>query len=68
MRVLVSLPLLSLLFAFPSYAQEPTKDGGEWQPLFNGKNLDGWTPKIKGFELGDNHADTFRVEDGVLKV
>ena len=25
------------------------------------------TIKIKGFEVGDNHSDTFRVEDGVIK-
>lgn len=42
--------------------------GGEWMQLFNGKNLDGWTPKIKGYELGDNYRNTFRVQDGVLKV
>jgi 3',5'-cyclic AMP phosphodiesterase CpdA len=41
---------------------------GEWIQLFNGQDLTGWTPKICGFELGDNHADTFRVEDGVLMV
>ena len=40
----------------------------EWQPLFNGKDLDGWTAKIRGYEAGDNYADTFRVEDGLLKV
>ena len=40
----------------------------EWTPLFNGKNLDGWTPKIKGYALGENFADTFRVEDGLLRV
>jgi Domain of Unknown Function (DUF1080) len=39
-----------------------------WVPLFNGKNLDGWTPKIAGHPLGVNFADTFRVEDGILKV
>ncbi|MDY3563128.1 DUF1080 domain-containing protein [Gemmata sp. JC673] len=39
----------------------------EWVPLFNGKNLDGWTPKITGHEFGDNYADTFRVENGVIK-
>jgi hypothetical protein len=49
-------------------AQEAEVPGGEWIPLFNGKDLTGWTPKIKGYELGDNYADTFRVEDGVLKV
>lgn len=44
------------------------KNGGEWIPLFNGKDLDGWTPKIAGHPLGENFADTFRVENGVLKV
>jgi hypothetical protein len=40
----------------------------KWIPLFNGKNLDGWTPKITGYALGENFGDTFRVENGVLKV
>jgi len=39
-----------------------------WVSLFNGKDLTGWTPKIKGYELGNNFGDTFRVEDGVMKV
>lgn len=39
-----------------------------WIALFNGKNLDGWTPKIKGYPSGENHADTFRVKDGRLAV
>ena len=37
-------------------------------PLFNGKDLSGWTPKIAKHPLGENFADTFRVEDGILKV
>lgn len=44
----------------------PAKDG--WIQLFNGKDLTGWTPKIRYHKLGENFADTFRVEDGVLKV
>ena len=42
--------------------------GGRWIHLFNGRNLNGWRPKISGYRLGDNFANTFRVEDGVLKV
>ena len=38
-----------------------------WIPLFNGKNLDGWTPKITRCKLGENFKETFRVENGVLK-
>lgn len=41
---------------------------GRWLPLFNGKDLEGWTPKIKGYAANENFGDTFRVEDGVLKV
>ena len=44
------------------------QDNDEWQSLFNGENLDGWKPKIRGYEYGDNFANTFRVEDGLLKV
>ncbi|MFK7813598.1 MAG: DUF1080 domain-containing protein [Maribacter sp.] len=40
----------------------------EWRTLFNGENLDGWTTKIHHYEVGDNHGDTFRVEDGIIKV
>lgn len=41
---------------------------GKWTQLFNGKNLDGWTPKIRGYSFGENFGNTFRVENGVLKV
>lgn len=41
---------------------------GEWLQLFNGRNLDGWVAKLHHHELGDNYGDTFRVEDGMIKV
>lgn len=44
------------------------KTADEWIEIFNGKDLTGWTPKIRGYELGDNYASTFRVVDGVLQV
>ena len=40
----------------------------KYRSIFNGKNLDGWTVKIKGHPHGKNFKDTFRVEDGVMKV
>ena len=43
-------------------------DASDWQPLFNGRDLAGWTPKITHHALGENFADTFRVRDGVLEV
>jgi Domain of Unknown Function (DUF1080) len=44
------------------------KEKGRWVSLFDGKTLNGWTPKLKGSALGENYNDTFRVEDGVIKV
>ncbi len=38
-----------------------------WVPLFNGKDLDGWTAKICNHPLGENFADTFRVVDGMIQ-
>ncbi|NIA14195.1 MAG: DUF1080 domain-containing protein [Nitrospiraceae bacterium] len=55
------------LFATPGALAAEAGSGSKWTPLFNGKDLDGWTPKFAGHELGENYADTFRVEDGVLK-
>lgn len=49
-------------------APGPSADRKDWVQLFNGKDLDGWVPKIKGYALGENFGDTFRVENGVLKV
>ena len=40
----------------------------QWIPLFNGRNLDGWTPKIVGHKAGVNFGDTFRVVGGVIQV
>ena len=55
-------------FSLSTMADEPAKKQEEWIQLFNGKNLDGWTPKIRRHEAGENFNNTFRVEDGLLKV
>jgi hypothetical protein len=51
-------------------SQTASAQGGadEWHSLFNGKDLSGWTAKIAKHRVGENYANTFRVEDGVLKV
>ncbi len=43
-------------------------DAEEWIDLFNGKDLSNWTIKIRGFPLGENAFNTFRVEDGIMQV
>ncbi len=63
--------IFTLAFCFTSSATSLADDdteSGEWIQLFNGKNLDGWNPKIRYHAAGENFGDTFRVEDGLLKV
>ena len=36
--------------------------------MFNGKDLNDWIVKIHHHETGDNYGNTFRVEDGLIKV
>jgi Domain of Unknown Function (DUF1080) len=43
-------------------------DKKEWAQLFNGKDLKDWNVKIAGYDLNDNFGNTFRVENGVMKV
>jgi hypothetical protein len=50
----------------PAPSNDPAKE--EWIQLFNGKDLTGWLPKIRGFPLNENYGNTFRVENGVMKV
>ena len=58
----------SMLAPLAIHGQDAKPSEAGWVSLFNGKDLTGWTPKIKGYELGENFGDTFRVEDGVMKV
>lgn len=52
-----------------SCSNKKTKsDNNEWRSLFNGKNLNGWVAKFHHHELGDNYANTFRVENGTIEV
>ncbi|MCA9184239.1 MAG: DUF1080 domain-containing protein [Planctomycetales bacterium] len=54
--------------ASPSFLAAAEPEDGQWQSMFNGTNLDGWHVKIRGYDLNDNFGNTFRVEDGMLKV
>ena len=62
---------LALIFfgsILPAGCQGNSADEEEWVALFNGRDLDDWTPKIRYHAVGDNYANTFRVENGLLTV
>ena len=62
-RIISSIFLSTWMLGLASAAEEQ-----KWVSLFNGKDLSGWTIKIANRPLGENFANTFRVEDGILKV
>jgi Domain of Unknown Function (DUF1080) len=68
MRTLVLLLALSTLSFAAAPADWRTAPPADWQLIFNGKNLDGWVMKFAHHDVGDNYGDTFRVENGVLRV
>ena len=63
---MAALLLTVLLAGTVCAAEPPARD--VWIPLFNGKDLTGWTPKIRYHAAGENFANTFRVEEGMIKV
>ncbi len=46
--------------------EKPKKEN--WVPIFNGKDLEGFTMKITGYPLGENFGNTARVENGILSI
>ena len=57
-----------LLFTSCKKQENIAEVSEEWIQLFNGKDLNGWNIKIKGYPLNENVNNTFRVEDSILKV
>lgn len=68
MNYLKQTTLLIICLVLFSNCQNKTTNSEKWISLFNGKDLKDWTVKIKGHSVGENFNNTFRVEDGVMKV
>jgi hypothetical protein len=64
--IMVTAQILTTGGASPQVKNDPDKK--EWIQLFNGKDLKDWDVKISGYDLNDNFGNTFRVENGVMKV
>ena len=59
------LCLMASIVVLQSCSTE-TEQQENWVSIFNGENLDGWTVKFSGFDLGANYKNTFRAADGIL--
>ena len=63
-----SFLLLLLIVSSSCATKAPGGKNQDWKALFNGKDINDWVVKINGHETGDNYGNTFRVEDGIIKV
>lgn len=68
MKQLFIIPLLFILFNSCSSLQRTENEDPKWISLFNGKDLNDWIVKINKHEINENYANTFRVENGMMKV
>ena len=65
---MIARACLALVGAIMVSVDAAAAEDSQWRSLFNGRDLSGWTIKIANHPLNENYADTFRVEDGVIKV
>jgi hypothetical protein len=73
MRTWILLLSLAMLSQPPSSTTSTPADwrtapASDWRSLFDGKTLDGWVVKFAHHAVGDNYADTFRVDNGAIRV
>jgi hypothetical protein len=74
-KIIPALLIILIMFSCKgtkNNSAETENDSSEtqenWRTLFNGEDLEDWIVKIHHHEVGDNYANTFRVEDGVIQV
>lgn len=61
--------VLIVLVLFACTGSETKKDPeAKWLPLFNGKDLEGWSVKIRGQDYNQDRDSIFRVQEGKLVV
>ncbi len=66
-RCLITVLSLTILVFSGCCSIQPGNKAG-WTNLFNGRDIKDWNVKINHHEMGDNFANTFRVEDGMIKI
>ncbi len=61
---------LDTLTLVPEATSEPvtSSGGGDWTPLFNGRNLDGWTTYLPSKGRNNDPQGVFKAENGMLHI
>lgn len=67
MKPLLGIVLIGFLLSTCG-TQQQAQQGSEWTSLFNGKDINDWWVKIHRHPFNVNFGNTFRAEDGLIKV
>jgi hypothetical protein len=68
MKKIFFLPMILILFTSCFSLKSSKNEDPKWISLFNGKDLNDWIVKINKHNVNENYANTFRVENGMMKV
>lgn len=60
--------ILFLFFVMACSGSRKAGTKNDWISLFNGKDINDWIVKVHHHDAGVNFGNTFRVEDGMIKV
>jgi hypothetical protein len=60
--------LIFAILALSCTSSKTNETDSGWVSLFNGNDLNDWIVKIHHHETGENFGETFRVEEGMIKV
>ena len=60
--------ILFVIFFISCRSVQNSSAKSDWISLFNGKDIENWFVKIHRHNIGVNFGNTFRVEDGIIKV
>jgi len=63
-----SLFITALFYLVGCGVTKSQQTENDWENMFNGEDLKGWTTKIHHYEVGNNYGETFRAENGMVKV
>lgn len=67
-RMATPFLLLLVMIAAGCHTSKQIAATPQWISLFNGNNINDWMVKIQHHDINVNFGNTFRVEDGIIKV
>lgn len=68
MKRLIYIILAAALMFAGCAGMKSKSDNAGWKSLFDGRDINDWFVKIHHHEVGENYGNTFRVEDGIIKI